>query len=209
MNVTSIYKMGRTVETVNEKKDWKKVIAVTNRNLCIREPFLKRIERLADLGAHAILLREKDLLENEYEALAGDVLKICRARGTTCILHSYPEVAEHLSVSALHLPLWRWKEIKEQDKTAGFETLGISVHSVEEAKQAEQLGATYLIAGHVFATDCKKGLPPRGLDFLQSVCQSVSLPVYAIGGIDWEKMDLVMEAGAAGGCMMSGLMQAP
>ena len=72
--------------------------------------------------------------------------------------------------------------------------------------EAEKLGCTYITAGHVFATDCKKGLPPRGLSFLKEVCYSVTIPVYAIGGIDENNMEAVRQAGAAGGCMMSGFM---
>jgi thiamine-phosphate pyrophosphorylase len=58
-------------------------------------------------------------------------------------------------------------------------------------------------------TDCKKGLAPRGLKFLQTVCKSVSLSVYGIGGIkfdpaQWQELE---SAGAAGGCIMSGMME--
>ena len=87
-----------------------------------------------------------------------------------------------------------------------YRHIGVSTHSVEDAILAEQQGAGYITAGHVFATDCKKGLPPRGLAFLHEVCQAVSIPVYAIGGITEENMSPCMEQGAAGGCMMSGYM---
>ena len=70
-----------------------------------------------------------------------------------------------------------------------FKVIGTSVHSVEDAIKAEQLGATYMTAGHIFATDCKKGLPPRGLDFLKNVCDAVEIPVYAIGGINIASSD--------------------
>ena len=84
--------------------------------------------------------------------------------------------------------------------------MGTSVHSPEEAALAEKLGASYVTAGHIFATDCKKGVPPRGLDFLENVCKSVKIPVYAIGGITRSNMHLALEKGAAGVCVMSGLM---
>ena len=74
-------------------------------------------------------------------------------------------------------------------------------------KAAESLGADYLFAGNIFETDCKKGLPGRGLEFLERVCKEVTIPVYAIGGITKEKMPRILETGAAGGCMMSGFMQ--
>lgn len=89
-----------------------------------------------------------------------------------------------------------------------FHTVGTSIHSVSEAVEAEKLGASYLTAGHIYVTDCKKGLPPRGLPFLQHVCQAVQIPVYGIGGIKIDKAQLheLKNAGAAGGCVMSGMM---
>ena len=82
------------------------------------------------------------------------------------------------------------------------------LHSVEEAVEAQNLGASYITAGHIYATDCKKGLAPRGLEFLKEVCDSVTIPVYAIGGIDVDgtRRDEVKMCGAAGSCIMSGMM---
>ena len=77
---------------------------------------------------------------------------------------------------------------------------------MEDAQEAERLGCTYITAGHIFATDCKKGLPPRGLSFLREVCRTVQIPVWAIGGIEPENFLSVMATGAQGGCVMSGLM---
>lgn len=90
----------------------------------------------------------------------------------------------------------------------GFTTIGVSVHAANEALEAQSLGATYLTAGHIYATDCKKGLPPRGTAFLREICQTVSIPVYAIGGIRLEAAQIreVMSCGAVGGCIMSGMM---
>jgi thiamine-phosphate pyrophosphorylase len=88
-----------------------------------------------------------------------------------------------------------------------FVVLGVSIHSVEEAISAYQAGATYLTAGHIFTTDCKKDLPPRGLDFLHTVCTAVPIPVYAIGGIDENNTITCIQEGAAGVCMMSSYMQ--
>ena len=69
-----------------------------------------------------------------------------------------------------------------------------------------ELGADYVTAGHVFDTSCKAGLPGRGLDFLRAVCAAVSIPVYAIGGVEGDKLSQIRAAGAAGACLMSGLM---
>ena len=181
------------------------VICVTNRSLC-RDVFLSRIEEAAKLHPAGILLREKELDEEEYKKLASQVLRICKKHRVTCILHNFADVAEELGAEALHLPLTKLRELSEAQRK-NFRMLGASCHSVEEAREALELGCTYLIAGHIFATDCKKGLPGRGTEFLKSVCESVQVPVYAIGGISNERMSLIREAGANGGCIMSGWMQ--
>ena len=78
-----------------------------------------------------------------------------------------------------------------------------------EALEAEALGASYLIAGHIYATDCKKGLPARGTGFLRAVCEAADIPVYGIGGIHLDEAQIkeVLGCGAAGGCIMSGMMR--
>ena len=181
------------------------IISVTNRKLC-KTDFLKRISEVAKENPKAIILREKDLSENEYKALAVDVLKICSKHNVKCILHSFVKTAEELNAESIHVPMHILREMSEEDKSR-FKTIGASCHSVEEAVEAEKLGCTYITAGHVFVTDCKKGLAPRGLDFLENVCKSVSIPVYAIGGIGAKNIDSVVNAGAEGGCIMSGIMQ--
>lgn len=62
-------------------------------------------------------------------------------------------------------------------------TLGVSVHTVEEAVRAEQLGATYIMASHVFPTSCKPSDSPIGVDTVEAICKAVKIPVYALGGV--------------------------
>ena len=181
-----------------------KLLCVTNRGLC-KGDFLQRIEEICRQKPAGILLREKDLSPGEYEQLAGRVLNICRANGVPCILHSFVQAAQHLQADSIHMPLPLLRSLAPEQR-AGFRQLGASCHSVQDAREAQALGCTYITAGHVFATDCKKGLAPRGLVFLQQVCSSVTIPVYAIGGIAPERMEAVLRAGAAGACVMSGAM---
>ena len=183
------------------------ILCVTNRKLC-GEDFLTRLERVAAAGPRAVLLREKDLSPADYAALARSVLALCRAHRVPCILHSHPEVALAMEAEALHLPLPLLRDLPEAERRR-FPRLGASCHSPEEAREAESLGCTYLFAGHIFDTDCKRGLPGRGLDFLARVCRETTLPVYAIGGVAPENIAAVRRAGAAGACLMSSLMTCP
>ena len=160
---------------------------------------------MLDTRPYALILREKDLCGADYAILARDMAELCKDTETELILHSFPEVAERLGISAVHMPFHKFMEMPEVLKKK-FPTLGVSVHSMQDAILAQKGGATYLTAGHIFATDCKKGLPPRGLDFLREVCRAVSVPVYAIGGIHGDNMESCIRAGAAGVCMMSEYM---
>lgn len=181
------------------------LICITNRKLCSNN-FSDQIEMIASAHPKAIVLREKDLSEKEYEQLARQVMQICQKHGTQCILHSFSNVAIALGAVAVHMPLPLLQKMTPQEKSH-FQIMGASCHSLEEAKEAQDLGCTYITAGHIFLTDCKKGLPGRGLPFLEEICKTVRIPVYAIGGISSQNIESVRKTGAAGACIMSGFMR--
>lgn len=182
-------------------------IAVTNRHLCEGD-FLERIAEIAEGDVYtAVLLREKDLDLEKYMKLAEQVIAICERYGKKCILNNFPEAALQLQHPYLHLPLSRWEQWEKKELLRdAMEEIGTSVHSLEQAEQAMELGADYVTAGHIFATDCKRGLEPRGFQFLEEICRAVSVPVYGIGGIKRENENRVTEHGACGVCIMSGCM---
>ena len=181
------------------------LICITNRKLCSNN-FSDQIEMISSAHPKAIVLREKDLSEKEYEQLARQVMQICQKHGTQCILHSFSNVAIALGAAAVHMPLPLLQKMTLQEKSH-FQIIGASCHSLEEAKEAQDLGCTYITAGHIFLTDCKKGLPGRGLPFLEEICKTVRIPVYAIGGISSQNIESVRKTGAAGACIMSGFMR--
>lgn len=181
-----------------------KLIAVTNRSLCKNDKdFFSRIEALADnlKRGDRILLRETELEVPAYTALAEKCQTICHDTVVKMDLHTHFETAKKLKINRVHLPM----ALLRVGIPVGY-SCSASVHSVEEAVEAQRLGAEFLIAGHIYATDCKKGLPPRGVDFLKSVCDSVTIPVCAIGGITPERVPEIQAAGAAGVCVMSSFM---
>ncbi|MDU4960787.1 MAG: thiamine phosphate synthase [Sporomusaceae bacterium] len=182
-----------------------RLIVVTDRRQSCRD-FLPQIERIAAAKPCSLLLREKDLPEAAYEALARQVYAICQQNGVECVLHSFIDVARRIGCRRIHLPLAALR--RDRGLLQDFPVIGASVHSGREAAEAQALGASYLTAGHIFPTGCKPGLAPRGLAFLTEVVRTVSIPVYAIGGIDAGNAALAAGAGAQGVCIMSGFMQA-
>lgn len=181
-------------------------MCVTNRLLC-RNDFTAQIERIAEARPAGIILREKDLDAPAYRQLAERLLPICRRANVPLVIHGHPDIAQELGVQALHLTAAQLRANEDID-IAGCTEISASCHSVAQAKRAAACGCTRIIAGHVFATDCKKDLPPRGIEFLEGICTCTSLPVWAIGGITPSRIEEVCAAGAAGGCMMSAFMLA-
>jgi len=176
------------------------IICVTSRVLCT-ENFLLRIHRIAEAQPRQIILREPDLPFEEYKALAYAVLPICCKYGVPLVLSRHDSLARQL-----HLPMQlRYAEAASADVC--LKGNGVSVHSVEETKIVCKRHPAHLIAGHIWETDCKKGMTGRGIQFLRHIVQSANgCPVFAIGGITPIRMPAVRESGAAGACVMSALM---
>lgn len=178
------------------------IFVVTNRKLLKNKTLEEIISESAEGGASAIIIREKDL---SYEALLEISRKakaIIGKRAKLMINGNY-EIAQEVGAEGVQFSYEAFMKLEEAYK--GLK--GVSVHSLEEAVKAEEKGADYVIAGHIFATDCKKGLPGRGLSFLKEICDSLSIPVIAIGGITDSNFSSVLEAGAKGIALMSSVME--
>lgn len=171
-----------------------KLICVSNRALC--SDFIQRIKSIAE-NEIPVILREKDLCSQDYYDL------LCKIGSANIIAHTYADAANSAGIKKIHMPLSQL-ELTDVRK---FELVGCSVHSAEQARRAYELGADYVTAGHIFATDCKKDLPPRGTALITEITSIIPIPVYAIGGISPDNAQSVIDAGAAGVCVMSGFMQ--
>ena len=190
-------------------KSYEHAIVITNRML-VQGDFLKQMEKVIALHPHAVILREKDLPDEEYEKLAKNIRVLCEREGVLCFLHSRIDMARKLKCEQIHLSVPALQSLSEQERLAlrkDFRELSISCHSMEDMKFAVSSGATQIVLGTIFETDCKKGLKGKGLDFVREICEVCPVPVYAIGGISMERLSQVIDAGAAGGCMMSGFMR--
>lgn len=96
---------------------------------------------------------------------------------------------------------------KSANSLKDFKVVGVSAHSLEDVKYAEKMGADYVTLSHIFETDCKKGLEPKGLTFLKEITDQVDIKVYALGGINAQNAKLCIDAGADGVCLMSEYMK--
>ena len=199
-----------------------KLNIISNRKLCENENLEKQIEKifsaykrkiiLEDFEIIALTLREKDLNKNKYLKLVEKIYPICQKYRIDLILHQNYDLRldNKYNIKGLHLSYNTFKSLNKnirEELIRKYKKIGVSIHSVDEAKEVENLGANYVVAGHIFKTDCKKDLEPRGLKFIQELSLILTIPIFAIGGINQENSHLVINSGAFGVCMMSSLMR--
>lgn len=199
-----------------------KLNIISNRKLCENENLEKQIEKifsayerkiiLKNFEIVALTLREKDFNKNEYLKLIEKVYPICQKYKINLILHQNYDLNldDKYKIDGIHLSYSIFKSLNQNIKAElikKYKRIGVSIHSLEEAKDVESLGASYVIAGHIFETDCKKGLEPRGLKFVEDLSSALSIPIFAIGGIDEKNSQSVIDSGAFSVCMMSNLMK--
>lgn len=175
-------------------------VAMTDRRRCAR-PLPEQVARVA--GAYdALIMREKDLDDGAYAALAREVMEACERAGVAFVAHGHVPAAREAGASRLHLPL---PALERDGRPEGFDLVGTNVHEVAEVAVAEGLGADYLVASPVFVPSCKP-LPGRGVAFLEQVIAAAHVPVLALGGITDATESAVRAAGAAGAVRMSDAM---
>lgn len=184
---------------------------VTNRHLCnnleyrLEDIFYKYREGiyLEKFYIDSLILREKDMEITSYLRLLEKIYRICEKYEISLFPHFFWELAVDMGIKNIHIPFYKATDV-DRDK---FFNIGISVHSVDEAKISQNLGASYVNFGHIFETDCKRGIKPRGVKLLGEVVKYVDIPVFAIGGIGYKNYEYVLEFGASGVCMMSEIMR--
>ncbi|WP_368658616.1 thiazole tautomerase TenI [Metabacillus halosaccharovorans] len=122
------------------------------------------------------------------------------------VINDRMDVAVLHNIPNLHLPS-RGFSIQEVKKYRPSFRIGRSIHSLEEAIQCENEGADYLLYGHIFETTCKADLLPRGVEQLKDICENVTIPVIAIGGITPETIDQLKQTNVHGVAVMSYVME--
>ena len=186
-----------------------KTICITNRLLC-RNDFFEQIEYICKQNLYALILREKDLDDKTYEEFAVKCNDICTKNNVLFFINTKINIAQKLKIKNVQVSFEDF--ITNKETLNSFDTVAVSVHSLSEAltvqKFVEETSQNiFLIAGHIFETDCKKGLEPRGIEFLKEICANVEIPVFAIGGINEKTIKQLKNINIEGVCLMSALMK--
>ena len=181
---------------------------VTNRYQDSLESFLEKIETACRSGVTIVQLREKNLTTNQYYQLAKQVKEITDAYQVPLIIDDRLDVCLAVDAAGLHigddeLPVPVARQVLGPDKI-----LGVTAKTVKRALEAEEGGADYLGTGAIFPTTTKENAPITLISTLKTICQTVAIPVAAIGGLTSENIDQLIGTGIAGVAVVRDLMQA-
>ena len=181
---------------------------VTNRYQDSLENFLEKVETACRSGVTIIQLREKNLTTNQYYQLAKQVKEITDAYQVPLIIDDRLDVCLAVDAAGLHigddeLPVSVARQVLGPEKI-----LGVTAKTVKRALEAETSGADYLGTGAIFPTTTKENAPITLISTLKTICQTVAIPVVAIGGLTSENIDQLIGTGIAGVAVVRDLMQA-
>ena len=181
---------------------------VTNRYQDSLESFLEKIETACRSGVTIIQLREKNLTTNQYYQLAKQVKEITDAYQVPLIIDDRLDICLAVDAAGLHigddeLPVSVARQVLGPEKI-----LGVTAKTVKRALEAETSGADYLGTGAIFPTRTKENAPITLISTLKTICQTVAIPVVAIGGLTSENIDQLVDTGIAGVAVVRDLMQA-
>jgi thiamine-phosphate pyrophosphorylase len=183
---------------------------VTDRAHTRGRPLLDVIEAALAGGVDAVQLREKNLPARDLLALALRLGSLCRRYGARLLINDRIDVALAAGADGVHLPGNSFQLADARHLLGPSALIGVSTHSLTEARAAAEGGADFIVFGPVFDTPSKRsfGLPPVGLDALAEATRGVSLPVFAIGGVSVDGLDAVCERGVHGIAAIAALLQA-
>lgn len=181
--------------------------AVLDRGL-FGENLIGVARELVGLEVSALQLRVKDREDQEFAKLAITIREITRGTRTIFIVNDRLDMVLLSDADGLHLgqddlPLGLARGILGPEKI-----IGLSTHSLEEAVQAQGLGADYIGLGPIFKTSTKSHLKPKGIGLIKEVRKRVNIPIVAIGGINQENAEEVFSCGADGAAVASCLYKA-
>lgn len=172
---------------------------ITNRKLVNREKYFNTIGEVGKYGVKNIILREKDLNTEELIEVYIKIRELVPEE-TNIIINSNIEAARILKEKFIHLSFKDFKRNLEEVKSL---QVGVSVHSILEALEADRLGASYILVSPIFETQCKKDVTPKGINFIKEIKEKVNCKVIALGGINEHNFKEVLGAGAGDFACMS------
>ncbi len=171
--------------------------AVTDRHWLGEETLYSQVEKAILGGTTFVQLREKTLDEENFYQEAVEIQELCRKYGIPFVVNDNVDIAVRMNADGVHVGQSDMEAGNVRAKLGPDKIIGVSAQTVEQALLAQERGADYLGVGAVFPTGSKDDADDVSFETLKAICEAVSIPVVAIGGIT---RDNVIELKGSGIC---------
>lgn len=189
-------------------KDMLRLYAVTDRSWLGCRTLHEQVEEALIGGATLVQLREKELSEDAFLREAKDMAALCHRYGVPLLINDNVQIAMRSGADGVHVGQDDM-EARAARKLLGADMIvGVTAKTVEQALCAQAAGADYLGSGAVFGSSTKLNAKPMTKALLTSICEAVSIPVVAIGGINRENLMQLCGAPIDGVAVVSGIFAA-
>ena len=190
------------------KKEQCLLYAVTDRSWLRGQTLAQQVEAALRGGVTMLQLREKNLDEEAFEREARVIQDLCRSFDVPFIINDNVELAKKLNADGVHVGQSDRAAAEVRAYLGADKIIGVTAKTVRQALDAERAGADYLGSGAVFGTDTKPDAVPLSLDRFQEICESVAIPVVAIGGVSRENIMALRGRKMSGFAVVSGIFAA-
>lgn len=182
--------------------------AVTDTSWLRGRTLAQQVEEALRGGATMVQLREKELQGEALEQEAREILALCRQYGVPLLINDDVMLAKKIGADGVHVGQDDMSAAKARELLGEDAVIGVTARTVEQAVAAQEAGADYLGSGAVFGTSTKKDAKPMDPAYFQQICESVSIPVVAIGGVTLDNIRELEGRKMSGFAIVSGIFAA-
>ena len=179
--------------------------AITNRRWLAKEILAEQVEKALKGGITMLQLREKNMPYDQVRQTAIELQTLCRKYSIPFIINDYVELAKEIGADGVHVGQSDTSVIKAREILGPDAIIGATAKTMEQALAAQEQGADYLGSGAVFGSSTKLDAKPMEHELLQKICEAVTIPVVAIGGITGENVATLKGRGMAGIAVVGGI----
>ena len=183
--------------------------AVTDRHWLNGRSLIEVVKESLEGGVTFLQLREKELDDESFLKEAKELKALCREYKVPFVINDNVEIAIKTDADGVHVGQSDMEAGDVRKRLGPDKIIGVSAQTVEQAVLAEKRGADYLGVGAVFPTGSKDDADDVSFDTLKSICEAVSIPVVAIGGISKENAIKLKGSGICGVAVISAIYAAP
>ena len=185
-----------------------RLYAVTDRSWVGTQALYEQVEAALRGGVTCVQLREKELNPEDFLSEAKQIKTLCARYGVPLIINDNVELALKVDADGVHVGQEDMDARDVRNLIGADKILGVTAKTIEQAQNAQLAGADYLGSGAVFGSTTKPNARPMTKELLHSICQSVTIPVVAIGGIHRGNIASLAGTGIRGAAVVSGIFAA-